>query len=69
MSYASNYAARAAIFDNGDPTDGDHVRSIYDELGASPGERLWPQKVTVSATAPASPSVGDFWIDTSVVLT
>lgn len=68
MSYASNYAARAAIFDTGDSIDGDHVRSIYDELGAAPGERLWPQKVTVSATAPPSPTVGDFWIDTSTVL-
>jgi hypothetical protein len=40
MTYASNYTNRATIFDAGDTIDGDHVRSIYDELGTDPGSTL-----------------------------
>lgn len=36
MTYANNYANRATIFDTGDVIEGDHIRSIYDELGESP---------------------------------
>ena len=37
MSYSTNYANRATIFDTGDTNTGDQVESIYDELGANPG--------------------------------
>lgn len=40
MTYAGNYAARASIFDNGDIIEGDHVSSLYEELGPAPGSVL-----------------------------
>ena len=51
MTYASNYANRATIFDAGDTIDGDHVRSIYDELGPLPG----------SLVANLAPSAVGYW--------
>lgn len=36
MTYANNYANRTTIFDTGDVIEGDHIKSIYDELGESP---------------------------------
>lgn len=70
--YAENYTNRATgIFNNNDnkPIDGAYVKALYDELGPRPGSRMFPQKVTVSASPPASPQIGDFWIDISTVLT
>jgi hypothetical protein len=40
MSYSSNYTNRATIFDAGDIIQGNHVKSIYDELGSDPGSVL-----------------------------
>lgn len=40
MSYSSNHTNRSSIFDNGDIIEGDHVKSIYDELGEDPGDIL-----------------------------
>lgn len=37
MTYDENYANRATIFDDGDIIEGDHIKAIYDKLGASPG--------------------------------
>lgn len=37
MTYSTNYTNRASIFDTGDVIEGDHIRSIYDELGSNPG--------------------------------
>lgn len=34
MTYASNFTNKATIFDNGDTIAGDHVKAIYDQLGA-----------------------------------
>jgi hypothetical protein len=34
--YDTNYAARATIFDDGDAVEGDHVASLYAELGEQP---------------------------------
>jgi hypothetical protein len=36
MSYSSNYTNRATIFDAGDTMEGDHIESVYEELGPSP---------------------------------
>ncbi|MGA1076459.1 MAG: hypothetical protein ACO307_15205 [Ilumatobacteraceae bacterium] len=40
MSYSSNHTNRSSIFENGDVIEGDHVKSIYDELGEDPGDIL-----------------------------
>jgi hypothetical protein len=40
MTYSSNYTNRTSIFDTGDVIEGDHVKSLYDELGQSPGNLL-----------------------------
>jgi len=45
-NYATNYANKSSIFDNGDVIEGHHVKSIYDELGEMPGK-------IASAVAPA----------------
>jgi hypothetical protein len=37
-NYATNYANKSSIFDNGDVIEGHHVKSIYDELGETPGK-------------------------------
>ncbi len=37
MSYLSNYSNRATIFETGDTIEGDHVSSLYEELGSAPG--------------------------------
>lgn len=36
MTYSSNYANKETIFDSGDVIAGDHIKAIYDELGATP---------------------------------
>lgn len=38
MSYSSNYANRASIFETGDTIEGDHVEAIYEELGSNPSD-------------------------------
>ena len=68
MSYSSNYTNRTTIFDTGDRIEGDHIKAIYEELGANPGQRLLPNKITVSPTTPTGAVAGDLWIDTSTVL-
>ena len=105
MPYGTNYANLATIFDSGDVIDGDHVKSLYQILGATPQggqttvtarlaaiendvsgkapatgispsavtgtavvtsdarfDRIFPAKVWVQDTEPASWSNGDFWI-------
>lgn len=36
MTYSGNYSARNTIFDSGDTVEGDHIKSIYDEMGSDP---------------------------------
>jgi len=40
VSYSSNHTNRSSIFVNGNIIEGDHVKSIYDELGEDPGDVL-----------------------------
>lgn len=63
MTYSSNHTNKATIFDNGDAIDGDHVKSLYDELGSDPSgasadltARLTALDSTVSGKAATSHS-------------
>jgi hypothetical protein len=56
MAYSSNYENRASIFDSGDVIEGDHFKSLYDELGPSPGSILKAVGVPYKAGAWFNPS-------------
>lgn len=69
MAYGSNYENRASIFDTGDVVEGDHLRSLYEELGPNPGSVLngigipyksgwWWNAARDLAASPAVPQPG-----------
>lgn len=66
MTYAGNYSSRATIFDNGDTVEGDHVRSLYDELGSDPsGSAYGTVSERLAAVTAGGAIGGSFAIQTS----
>lgn len=49
MTYSSNYANRATIFESGDVIAGDHVKSLYDEIGPSTPQTVSDTTDTLAA--------------------
>lgn len=54
MAYSTNYTNRTTIFDAGDIIQGDHIKSIYDELGETPGS-------TVALADSVAPYAPGYW--------